>query len=266
MLFFPPFFAGVILHDKVFLNGLLPFVLFCLASSAAYVFNDISDIERDRAHPDKMHRPLASGAVTVRTASMVAAILFLGSLIIAALISVKFFLYLAFYLVITAAYSLFLKNYPVIDLFCISSGFLLRLMAGGEVFEITVSEWLFLSVFLLAIFLSSGKRLAEKQNLGRDAGVHRKTLLAYPGGFLEGVMCMTGGAVLVTYTLYVISRSIPLLLYSVPLCCFGLLRYMLRVQSDKGGDPTEALTRDVQLLIVGILWVVIVGSCIYGIS
>ena len=90
------------------------------------------------------------------------------------------------------------------------------------------------------------------------------SFLAYPDGFLDGLLFMTGSAVLVTYTMYVISRHSHLLLYSVPLCCFGLLRYILRVQSGKGGDPTESLTRDISLSIVGIIWIVIVGWGVYG--
>ena len=121
-----------------------------------------------------------------------------------------------------------------------------------------------MSVFLLSVFLSTGKRLGKKQRLGDMAHHHRKTLVLYPNGFLEGALYLTGSAVLVTYTMYVISRHSPLLLYSVPLCCFGLLRYILRVQWGKGGDPTESLTRDVPLLMVGLTWVLVVGWGIYG--
>jgi decaprenyl-phosphate phosphoribosyltransferase len=119
-----------------------------------------------------------------------------------------------------------------------------------------------LSVFLLAIFLSTGKRLYEKNALGENAANHRKALESYPPGFLDGTMYMTGGAVLVTYTLYVIEHQV--LIYTVPLCCFGLLRYILRVKSGLGGDPTESLVRDVPLLVVGVLWVLMVGWGIYA--
>ena len=171
---------------------------------------------------------------------------------------------LSAYFVISLAYSIKLKEIALVDIFCISAGFLLRLQAGGVAFNVSISEWLFLSVLLLSVFLSTGKRLAEKLHLGNDAHHHRKALSAYPHGFLEGTMYMTGGSVLVTYSMYVISRHSTLLLYSVPLCCFGLLRYILRVQAGKGGDPTESLTRDVPLLIVGAVWVSLVGWGIYG--
>jgi 4-hydroxybenzoate polyprenyltransferase len=155
-----------------------------------------------------------------------------------------------------------LKHYPILDIFCIAAGFLLRLQAGGETFAVTISDWLFLSVFLLALFLGTGKRLSEKNMLGDKAVIHRKSLLAYPAGFLEGVMYLTGGSVLVTYTMYVITRHS--LVYTVPLCCFGLLRYMLRVQQGLSGDPTDSLIKDLPLFSVGLLWVIMIGLGIYG--
>jgi hypothetical protein len=112
--------------------------------------------------------------------------------------------------------------------------------------------------------LSTGKRLAEKLHLGEDARYHRKTLIAYPKSFLEGTMYMAGSSVLVTYAMYAISRHSQLLLYSVPLCCFGLLRYLFRIRSGKSGDPTESLVRDVPLMIIGVTWVSLVGWGIYG--
>jgi decaprenyl-phosphate phosphoribosyltransferase len=264
MLFFPPFLGGTFLSDCLDPRVLLPFFAFCMASSATYILNDLFDKENDRHHPEKRTRPIASGQVSTRAAQLSAVILVTGSVFIAQNISSMFLLLLSVYFVVSIAYSAKLKDIVLVDIFCISAGFLLRLQAGGAAFHVAISEWLFLSVFLLSVFLSTGKRLAEKQHLGDVAHHHRKALTAYPKGFLDGTMYMTGGSVLVTYTMYVISRHSPLLLYSVPLCCFGLLRYILRVQSGKGGDPTESLTRDLPLLIVGAVWVCLVGWGIYA--
>jgi 4-hydroxybenzoate polyprenyltransferase len=197
-------------------------------------------------------------------ARCLAGLLLVAAVLLAASISVKFLSILVIYLSISVLYTFLLKNYPLIDLFCISSGFILRLLAGGEAFGVAISEWLFLTVFLLALFLSTGKRYSEKKSLGDGAGLHRRALVSYPDGFLDGLLFMAGSTVLVTYTMYVISRHSTLLLYSVPLCFFGLLRYILRVLSGKGGDPTESLIRDLPLLLVGICWVVMVGWGIYG--
>lgn len=263
MLYFPCFLGGAIIQPGVAAKGIVPFIAFCAASSATYIFNDVADRERDRQHPQKKLRSIASGQVPVAAALALAGILLLAALLLAVSVSRQFSFILVTYLVISSTYSLWLKDHPLFDLFCISSGFLLRLMAGAVVMSIVVSEWLFLSVFLLSIFLSTGKRLSEKLLLGIMAGNHRKVLAGYPEGFLEGTMYMTGGSVLVTYTMYVISRHSPLLLYSVPLCSFGLLRYILRVQSGKGGDPTESLTRDVPIFIVGVAWVAMIGWGVY---
>lgn len=264
MLFFPPFLGGVIFQQQSIYLTYLPFFVFCIASSFVYIINDTIDCKADKQHPTKQFRPLPSGAISCVKALFIAAVLLVLSIYLAATISVKFLVFLLLYLLISVAYSLFLKNYPVFDIFCIASGFIFRLLAGGDAFKVIISEWLFLTVFLLALFLSTGKRYSEQKTLGDIACQHRIALKAYPAGFLDGVLFMTGSAVLVTYTMYVISRHSPLLLYSVPLSCFGLLRYILRVQSGKGGDPTESLTRDLPLLVVGITWIIMVGLGIYG--
>lgn len=265
MLLFPPFLGGVLFQQGMFSLAFIPFVSFCLASSASYILNDLADCNVDKEHPFKKNRPLPSGEVTVGHALTIAVFALAIALFSASLVSQKFLLLLLTYVAVSTLYSLYFKHYPLIDIFFIASGFILRLIAGGEAFGVLISEWLFLTVFLLALFLSTGKRYSEKKALGEHAGQHRKALSSYPPGFLDGLLFMTGSAVLVTYTIYVISRHSDLLLYSVPLCCFGLLRYIMRVQSGKGGDPTESLTRDLPLLLVGVAWIVLVGLGVYGI-
>ncbi|WP_240732220.1 decaprenyl-phosphate phosphoribosyltransferase [Geobacter sp. FeAm09] len=260
----PLFSGGTFFLSVACPAALLPFASFCLASSATYILNDLLDREHDRNHPEKRLRPLPSGLISPRSARALALALALAAMVLAWQVSGAFLLLVLLYGGVSSAYSIRLKEYALVDIFCIAAGFLLRLEAGGAAFGVTISEWLFLSVFLLAVFLGTGKRLSEKNRLGRSAASHRKALVAYPEGFLDGTMYMTGAAVLVTYTLYVISRHSSLLLYTVPLCCFGLLRYILRVQSGKGGDPTESLTKDLPLFIVGLAWAVMVGWGIYA--
>lgn len=261
MLFFPPFLGGVFFKPGVIERGALPFAAFCLGASSSYIFNDICDRDNDRHHPKKRLRPIPSGALPLSAAWPLSALLLAGALLLAAQISTTFVLLLVTYLTISAAYSAKLKEMPVVDLFCISSGFLLRLQAGGEAFGIHISQWLFLSVFLLSLFLSTGKRLGELSALGEGAGAHRKSLLHYPDGFLDGILSLTGGAVLVTYTMYVVSRHA--LVYTVILCCFGLFRFIFRVKSGLGGDPTESLLKDRQLLAVSVLWAVLFAWIVY---
>jgi len=261
MLYFPPFLGGMLLQPGIALHGAIPFLSFCLASSATYVLNDVLDANRDLSHPLKRHRPIPSGNVPRWGAVVLAACLIVAALILASIVRGKFLLYVITYLLLFTTYSLKLKELPIVDLVCISAGFLLRLEAGGSAFDIQISEWLFLCVFLLSLFLAAGKRLFEKQFLGDNAGSHRKSLDRYPDSFLEGTIYLTGAAVLVTYAIYSIPRQG--LVYTVPLCTFGLLRYIFRVNSGQSGDPTDSLLHDLPLSLTGILWALLVGWSIY---
>ncbi len=261
MLFFPPLFGGVLFEQAPWPDLLLPFLAFCLASSANYAYNDLLDADKDARHPRKKSRPIPSGAVGKPAAALLGGSLFALAILLGLRVSPPFLLALLAYLLVSSAYSFRLKDIAVVDIFCISAGFLLRLQAGGSAFGVPISQWLFLSVFLLSIFLSLGKRSAEKQLLEGDSAAHRPVLREYPLGFLHGSMYMTGGTVLVTYAMYVVIH--PGLLYTVPLCCFGLFRFMFRVIKDASGDPTEALLQDKVLMAVSALWLVMVGFTLY---
>lgn len=260
MLFFPLFLSGHMLSPGIVERGLLLFVSFCLVSSAGYICNDLLDRKRDAVHPKKRLRAIPSGVIGVRSASLYAALLLISGLMLAGMFTPTILL-LSAYAVVSLMYSLALKSMPLVDLFCIAAGFLIRLQAGGDMFAIPISPWLFLTVFLLAIFLSTGKRLSESHSLGSSAPTHRVSLARYPAGFLVGTMYMTGSAVLVTYAMYVILK--PRLIFTVPLCLFGLLRYILRVSSGENGDPTESLLKDKVLFVVSSLWLVMVIWSIY---
>ncbi len=262
LIFFPPLFAGILFNPGVLFSLISPFLAFCLASSANYAINDVLDAEKDACHPVKRKRPIPSGNIQPQSALILATFFLILSAILSVNISFSFFLVLLVYFVLSSAYSFKLKNIPVVDIFCISVGFLLRLHAGGIAFGVPISDWLFLTVFLLSIFLSLGKRIAEKQLLQDSCASHRPVLQEYPMDFLHGTMFMTGAIVLVTYAMYVVVH--PGLIYTVPLCCFGLFRYMYRVMRGGGGDPTEALLHDKILLAVSLLWLFIVSVIIYG--
>lgn len=261
MVFFPPFLSGSLFHAGMLEKGGLPFLAFCCASSASYIFNDLRDQDRDVLHPRKKLRPLAAGEVSGGAAKVLLLVLFAAALLTGWLVSPLFLLYVAIYLTISFAYSMKLKHLPIFDVFCISLGFVLRLYGGGEAFGVYVSDWLFLSVFLLSLFLSVGKRYSEQRILGETAGDHRSTLEAYPEGFLESAMYLSGSAVLITYAMYAIAT--PLMVYTVPLCVFGLLRYLMHIKAGGEGDPAETLLRDPVLLMVGVLWVLMVGLSVY---
>lgn len=261
MVFFPPFLSGALFHPGVLGQGVTPFLAFCCASSCSYIFNDIYDLDHDVLHPRKKTRPLASGDVPVAAAGVFIILLLAVAVFLAWTVSALFLLYIGIYLAISCAYTLYLKHIAIFDVFSISLGFVLRLYGGGEAFDVYVSDWLFLSVFLLSLFLSYGKRFSEQKILGSNAGSHRRTLQAYPEGFLESAMYLSGSAVLMTYAMYAITT--PLMVYTVPLCVFGLLRYLMRVKSGKEGDPAEVLLKDPVLFAVGVLWMITVGFSAY---
>jgi len=261
MVLFPVFLAGNALQPGVASRAALPFCAFCLVSSAGYIFNDLLDRKRDVLHPNKRQRAIASGAASVLGASLYAAALLLSGFVLAGLYAPAIVLFLLAYAAVSLLYSSVLKSMPVVDLFSISAGFLIRLQAGGVLFQVPISPWLFLTVFLLAIFLSTGKRLSESHSLGEDAGEHRVSLAGYPAGFLAGTLYLTGSSVLVTYAMYSLMNA--KLIYTVPLCLFGLLRYILRVTAGASGDPTESLLKDRALLAVSLAWLLMVIWSIY---
>lgn len=263
MLLFPPFLGGMLTQIDSLPIIFLPIVSFSAGASAIYIINDVMDMKQDVHHPQKSLRPLPAGEISPSAALFLALFFGLMAILSGFLVSNSFLLYLVTYLGISIAYSWQLKKIPVVEMFCVVSGFILRLQAGGSAFDIKVSDWLFLSVFLLALFLVSGKRLGELKHSGGQAPeLIRPVLAHYPEGFFQASMYMSGAAVLVTYTMYMINHRGNLLV--IPLCCFGLLSYIMRVLSGEGGDPTRALLRDPALLIVGLMWVVLVGVDIYS--
>ena len=263
MLLFPPFLGGTLLQFEDLAAFVLPLISFCCAASAVYIVNDILDLQQDRHHPLKRLRPIADGRITPPHALIYSLLLASLAIWTAVQVSRDFLIIVLLYLVISSAYSLRFKSLPVVEMFCVISGFLLRLQAGSVAYEVELSNWLILSVFLLALFLVSGKRLGEIRHTGgATAGLLRPVLEKYPSGFFEVSMGLSGAAVLVTYSLYLINYQGNIFL--IPLCCFGLLSYLLRVLTGKGGDPTRALLKDPVLFIVGLLWFFLTSFTVYG--
>jgi 4-hydroxybenzoate polyprenyltransferase len=262
LLLFPPFLGGAMFEVPSAEAFALPLISFSAAASSIYIINDIFDLSQDINHPRKCKRPLPSGQVKMSVAIVIALILLSSSIFFGFLVSPCFLLLLLSYLAVSITYSSYLKSIPIIEMFCVVSGFLFRLQAGGIAYHVKVSDWLFLSVFLLALFLVSGKRLGElKHSTGQPPEMIRPVLALYPEGFFHASMYLSGAAVLVTYAMYVISHHGNLLV--IPLCCFGLLSYLRRVLSGQGGDPTRALLSDPILLVVGLAWAGLVGADVY---
>lgn len=239
---------------------------FCLAASAVYACNDALDAERDRGHPDKNGRPVARGAVSAAAALGIAAALAAAALGIAAWTSWQVAATAGAYLALNAAYSLGLKHVPVLDVFAIAAGFMLRLLAGTWGIGIEPSRWLLACGFLLTLFLGFAKRRAELERLAEDAGRHRAVLESYTPAFLDKAVfaCVVG--MVVTYGLYTVSaETVALhgteqLIWTLPWVLLGSFRYLFRLHfRGGGGDPTQELLRDPLLAASALGWVATVA-------
>lgn len=262
LLLFPPFFAGK-LFDPSVRSVVIPALLsFSLAASCGYIVNDIRDRVADRNHATKKQRVIARGDISVVLATVIAVVLYVAAILISSnYVSRRFEWFLIIYLFVSLTYTFFLKDIVLVDIFFITFGFLIRVLAGGEAFRTPVSSWLFLTVFTISLLLASGKRLGELLSLGENAHNHRKSLSKYSHSFLEGTLWFSASASLVTYALYTLEHANDIF-YTVPIAAFGLLRYIYIVKQGQG-DPTEALVKDGQITAVGIVWVFVIGAIIY---
>jgi len=235
---------------------------FCLASSAVYAFNDAHDAARDRVHPEKNGRPVARGAISAAAARGIAAALAAAALGVAAWTGWEVAALVAAYVALNVAYSLGLKHVPVVDVFLIAAGFMLRLLAGTWGIGIEPSRWLLACGFLLTLFLGFAKRRAELERLAEDAAQHRTVLESYTFAFLDKAVfaCVIG--MVVTYALYTVSEDTVALhgtenlIWTLPWVLLGSFRYLFRLNfRGGGGDPTQELLRDPLLAAAALGWV-----------
>ena len=255
----PLVFTGQFLNADAVGQVLIAVALFCLASSATYIINDIQDVERDRKHPKKsISRPIASGAVPVSTA------LFLLGLLYAVLMTAWFLwptvvAVIIAYSLLNVAYTFFLKQQPVLDIFTIAIGFVLRVYAGAVALSVPVSSWMFITTLCLALYLAAVKRRQELSQSGTDA---RQVLQKYSVSLVDRYAEMSATGALLFYSMFVMSAR-PELVITVPLVLFGLYRYWYVVEALDGGEsPTDALFSNVQLLLAVLLWV---AACVWAI-
>jgi len=256
-----PLFFGHKLNDPAALkNALWAFVAFCLTSSSVYVLNDIRDREADRHHPEKCRRPLAEGSLLLTHALAVLGFtLVLAMSLSLALLPPVFLVYLLGYFCLNVVYSFYLKDFSIIDLFCIATGFVLRVLSGGQVVGVPVSHWIIIMTFLLAILIALGKRRDDLFVFDEGENV-RKSLQGYSLEFISLSMVIMSSVVIVAYILYCVSPEVTQRygtdsLYLTGFWVLaGVLRYMQLVfVKKKGGSPTLLLLHD------GFLWLVILG-------
>ena len=265
LVFAPPFFGGTLFTSSDMLFKMfLAFIGFSLASSTAYIINDISDIESDRFHPQKKLRPLTSGRINMLTAIVLGIITLVLSLAASIEIGIQFLMITAAYLVLTLSYSFYLQKIEIIDVFCIAIGFVLRIEAGGVASGTEVSNWLLLTTFLLSLLLAFGKRRHELVVHNDPENSFREVLSRYNTNFLDTTLGIFATTAIVTYAIYTVEIESRIFLITVPFSIFGVLRYMYLVQTDTRGDPTESLYKDSPLLLSVLLWFLITTAIIYS--
>jgi len=263
-------FAGELRDSARVERALIATVLFCLLSSAAYTFNDILDREKDRQHPLKKDRPLASGRLGVAPAASLGLVLIVVGLTGAWWLNMPFFAAAVAFLALNILYSLFLKNIVIVDAMSVSISFVLRAYAGALAINVPASKWLLINTLLLALFLSFGKRRHELVLLEGGASAHRSILGRYSPYLLDQCIGVTTASVVVMYMLYSFSPEVSTklgtenLFLTIPFVVYGVFRYLYLIhKEEKGGSPMRVLITDRPILITVLLWLLTVMAVLY---
>ena len=268
LVFAAPGAAGVLDNGAYATRALAMFVAFCMASSGTYFWNDILDVDNDRRHPVKQHRPIASGEIPLGLARVVGTGLAVGGLALAAALDWRSAAVIGTYLLITSMYSSVLKHIAVVDLMAVSAGFVLRAIAGAVATDVPMSNWFLLTTSFASLFIVTGKRYGELRDLG-DAALTRSTLSEYSLGYLRIVLSVSCGAALVSYCMWafatkeIAGTSWPFYELSIVPMATALLRYTLILEQGHGAAPEEIFAADRTLQVLGILWAMVFGLGVY---
>jgi decaprenyl-phosphate phosphoribosyltransferase len=276
LVFAAPLAAGKLLEPAVLGPSLVAFVAFCLISSATYLLNDVRDVEGDRVHPTKRHRPIAAGELKPAVAIGLAAALALIALGLALWINLALAGVLLAYAVFTTSYSLFLKNEPVIELALLAMGFLLRAIAGGVASELPISQWFLIVAGFGSLFMAAGKRYSELSQtnalVAADAqsGPTRRSLAGYTPTYLRFVWATSAAVTITAYCLWAFEvstapSSLPWAAWSILPFVMAILRYAIDVDRGEAEAPEDVVLRDRALLMLGGIWLVLFGLGALGV-
>jgi decaprenyl-phosphate phosphoribosyltransferase len=269
-IFLPLFFSGEVFNVQKLLSCFEGFIAFSFIASSIYIINDYMDIEADKKHPTKAMRPLASGAVSKKSAITLFIICVALGITVAAFIKMKFLFVLMIYFVMNLCYSFGLKNISVLDIVLVAMGFVLRIKAGGVIAEIGISQWLMIMVFLLAMFMAIAKR-RDDVLIKLDSGLDmRKAIKGYNLEFLNAMLSLFTGIIIIAYLMYTISPEVMQhwntyrLYYTTLFVIVGLMRYLQITFIEKdSGSPTDLLYKDKFLQVTLVLWIISFYSIIY---
>jgi 4-hydroxybenzoate polyprenyltransferase len=268
-IFFALIFDKQLFFVQPFLRTLEGFALFCLISSAVYLFNDIADVEADRNHPEKKFRPIASGRLPIGVARAAAILLTVIAVPLGYLLSPIFALILAVYLVINLLYSRWLKHVSILDVLIISSGFVFRVAAGVALITVErFSPWLYMITILFSLYIGFGKRRAEMVLLSHGASSHRKVFEGYTIPLLDQFITIVSGMTIIAYSLYTFSApNLPAnhtMMLTIPFVVYGIFRYLQLIQTGHAaGSPDEVALKDRPLQITVLLWGLAVIAVFY---
>ncbi|WFR72770.1 decaprenyl-phosphate phosphoribosyltransferase [Prescottella defluvii] len=262
-----PLAAGSVTEVDVLLPVALAFVVFCMAASGIYLVNDAMDVEADRAHPTKRFRPIAAGVLPVNLAYGMAFVLLVGSIVLSFAANWQLAVVMAVYIAIQLAYCFGLKHQAVLDICIVSSGFLLRAIAGGVAAEIPLSQWFLLIMAFGSLFMAAGKRYAELQLAERTGAKIRKALQNYTGTYLRFVWTLSATAVVICYGLWAFEqdRANDTNWFAISMVPFtiAILRYAVDVDGGEAGEPEEIALGDRVLQFLAIAWIGVVGVAVY---
>ncbi len=248
-------FSKSFMDTRAVILSFTAFILFCLASGAVYIINDVIDRDKDKLHPRKCKRPIASGRLKVGEALSVAVVLLVLVIALGVYLSPSFAMVLVAYIVTVMLYSFVLKHQPILDILAIAAGFLLRLLSGAVIIGVEASSWLLLCTTALCLFLAANKRKSELDIMKDGAKEYKATLGVYTSAFLQQVITICLALCIVLYSLYAYFTDIPYMMATVLFVIYGLFRYQLLVLSGQPGDNIEVtVLKDKPLLIDLILW------------
>ena len=258
-------FSMNLLNVQMWQNVIAAFAIFCMLSGSEYIVNDIIDIEKDRKHPTKRKRPIASGELKKSYALLSALVMIICAVGGAYVINKSFFVISISYLFLILLYSLVLKHLIIVDLLVISIGFVIRAVAGCLAINVFISPWLIICAFLLALFLALGKRRHELVLLAENAKEHRRILEGYSVEMLDQMISITTGALIISYSLYTFLADNNYMMLTIPFAIYGLFRYLFLVHARNFGGETEMIFRDKGMVLSMILWAVLVVLILYGV-
>lgn len=248
----------------LFIKVVLAAIAFCLASSAVYIFNDIIDLPKDKEHPKKKNRPLPSGKISISEALALCIALALASFAIGLILSYKVFFILSGYILINLAYTFYLKQIVILDVFCISAGFMLRIMAGTYALDIPPSKWLLLCSMMLTLFLGFAKRRAEVIAVDTHPEESRQVLESYGPVLLDELISICLSGVIITYSLYTMSEDTVTLhktknlIFTVPFVIYALFRYIFLLNHRRRGeDPSQEIIKDPHIIAAVAGWAIL---------